>query len=155
MARCSCVIMGEGIQGELIFTQAQEDAHTVIDGTIEGLTPSSRHAIHIHTFGDMGNGMVSAGSIFNPFGKVHGGPTDEERMVGDCPGNVETDGNGTAVIHFEDRLVKLIGPHSIIGRSVVVKQGEDDEGRGGHELSLSSGNSGPRIAAGVIGIASS
>lgn len=31
--------------------QAQEDAPTRIDGTIEGLTPGS-HGIHIHTFGD-------------------------------------------------------------------------------------------------------
>ena len=32
-------------------SQAQEDAPTRIDGTIEGLTPGS-HGIHIHTFGD-------------------------------------------------------------------------------------------------------
>jgi Cu-Zn family superoxide dismutase len=51
--------------------------------------------------------------------------------------------------------VKLIGPHSIIGRSIVITANEDDLGRGGHELSLSTGNSGPRIAGGVIGISSS
>lgn len=116
--------------------------------------------------------------------------------------------------------MKLIGPHSVIGRSVVVKAGEDDLGRvsswdcrrrqkerwwgwrwggkllgdglwwwqekgwqgwlpslelcltrlvllllwlptmvlvlqGGHELSLTTGNAGPRIAGGVIGIAQS
>lgn len=34
-----------------IYKQAQEDAPTRIDGTIEGLTPGS-HAIHVHTFGD-------------------------------------------------------------------------------------------------------
>lgn len=55
----------------------------------------------------------------------------------------------------QDRLVKLIGPHSVIGRSVLVKQGEDDLGRGQHDLSLVNGNSGQRIAGGVIGIASS
>lgn len=51
--------------------------------------------------------------------------------------------------------MKLIGPHSVIGRSVLIKAGEDDLGRGGHELSLVSGNSGNRIAGGVIGIAAS
>ena len=49
----------------------------------------------------------------------------------------------------------MIGPHSIIGRSILIKSGEDDLGRGGHELSLSTGNSGSRIAGGVVGIAAS
>jgi Cu-Zn family superoxide dismutase len=49
----------------------------------------------------------------------------------------------------------LIGPHSIIGRSIIIKANEDDLGRGGHEYSLTTGNSGARIAGGVIGIASS
>ena len=52
MARSSCIIIGEGVRGELSFDQAQEDAPTRIDGTIEGLTPGE-HGIHIHTFGDL------------------------------------------------------------------------------------------------------
>lgn len=44
-------------------------------------------------------------------------------MVGDL-GNIEADENGEAKFSFEDRLVKLIGPHSIIGRSIVVKSGK-------------------------------
>jgi hypothetical protein len=36
-----------------------------------------------------------------------------------------------------------------------VKSTQDDLGRGGHEFSLSTGNSGNRIGGGVIGIASS
>jgi superoxide dismutase, Cu-Zn family len=52
-------------------------------------------------------------------------------------------------------VVKLIGPHSIIGRSILIKSNEDDLGRGGHEYSLSTGNSGQRVAGGVVGIASS
>ena len=55
----------------------------------------------------------------------------------------------------QDRLVKLIGPHSVIGRSILLKASEDDLGRGGHELSLVNGNCGARIAGGVIGIAAS
>ena len=58
-------------------------------------------------------------------------------------------------VYIEDSFVKLIGPHSVIGRSIVVTAGEDDLGRGGHDLSLSTGNSGPRVAGGVIGIAPS
>lgn len=70
-------------------------------------------------------------------------------------GNIEADESGVANVNIEDRLVKLIGPHSIIGRCLVVKSNEDDLGRGGHEYSLSTGNSGQRVAGGVVGIASS
>jgi len=75
-------------------------------------------------------------------------------MVGDL-GNVTVDEQGNCNVEIEDRVVKLIGPHSVIGRSVVVKAGEDDLGRGGHELSMTTGNSGPRVASGVIGISPS
>ena len=70
-------------------------------------------------------------------------------------GNIEADEDGIANISIEDRQVKLIGPHSVIGRSILIKSNEDDLGRGGHEYSLSTGNSGQRVAGGVIGIASS
>jgi Cu-Zn family superoxide dismutase len=72
-----------------------------------------------------------------------------------CVGNIEADEDGVASISLEDRQVKLIGPHSIIGRCILVKSNEDDLGRGGHEYSLSTGNSGQRVAGGVVGIASS
>ena len=73
-------------------------------------------------------------------------------MVGDL-GNVICGEDGKCLVHIEDKVINLIGPHSIIGRSLVVYQGEDDCGRGGHELSLATGNSGARATAGVIGIA--
>jgi len=63
--------------------------------------------------------------------------------------------DGSCAVHIEDSLVKLIGPHSIIGRSLVAFAGEDDFGRGGSDLSLTTGNAGPRVAGGVVGIAPS
>lgn len=50
----------------------------------------------------------------NPHNKTHGAPSDETRHVGDL-GNLETDGQGNAKGSVTDSLVKLIGPHSIIG----------------------------------------
>ena len=123
----------------------------MIEGEIDGLRPG-RHGIHIHVFGDLSEGLISTGGIFNPFSNNHGAPDDEQRMVGDL-GNISVNENGVCTVTIEDRLVKLIGPHSIIGRSVVVKAGEDDLGRGGHELSLTTGNCGARVAGGVVGIA--
>ena len=73
-------------------------------------------------------------------------------MVGDL-GNVQADENGVASVKIEDKLVKLFGPHSVIGRSIVIFAGADDTGRGGQENSVTTGNAGPRIAFGVIGMA--
>lgn len=120
---------------------------------MEGLNPGL-HGIHIHVFGDLSHGLSSCGGIFNPFGRNHGGPNDEQRMVGDL-GNIEANERGKSSIRLEDRLVKLIGPHSIIGRSIVITSDEDDLGRGGQELSHIHGNSGQRIAGGVVGISES
>jgi Cu-Zn family superoxide dismutase len=41
---------------------------------------------------------------------------------------------------------------SILGRTVVIHADPDDLGRGGHELSKTTGNAGGRLACGVIGI---
>ena len=95
-------------------------------------------------------------SVFKNAGKTHGAPSDDPslRMVGDI-GNVEADESGSAVVKIEDKMVKIYGAHSVIGRSLVICAGQDDAGRGGQEASLSTGNSGPRIAYGVIGISAS
>lgn len=53
----------------------------------------------------------------NPQGKTHGAPDDEERHVGDL-GNFETDGQGNAQGTIEDKLIKLIGPESVVGVSI-------------------------------------
>lgn len=75
-------------------------------------------------------------------------------MVGDL-GNVEADDAGVATVKIEDNgmMIQIFGPHSVVGRSLVVSAGQDDQGRGGQETSLTTGNAGPRIACGVIGLA--
>jgi Cu-Zn family superoxide dismutase len=98
-----------------------------------------------------GLGCTSAGGHYNPFAKVHGAPTDSERHAGDL-GNVTAAENGTVDVVLEDHQVKLIGPLSVVGRTVVVHEAQDDLGKGGHEFSLTTGNAGGRLACGVIGI---
>lgn len=66
-------------------------------------------------------------------------------------GNITANAAGEATLKVEDSQLKLIGPLSIIGRTVIVHADEDDLGLGGVELSLTTGNAGDRLACGVIG----
>ena len=108
-----------------------------------------KHGIHIHETGDLRMGCISLCEHYNPYNKVHGGPNDKIRHVGDL-GNLKSK-RGKVNKVFRDKLIKLRGKYSIIGRSVVIHADEDDLGKGGDEESLITGNSGARIACGVIG----
>ncbi|XP_050390440.2 superoxide dismutase [Cu-Zn] [Patella vulgata] len=147
-----CVLRGSTEVGGVVhFSQENPDSPVVVTGKLEHLSPGS-HGFHVHEYGDNTNGCVSAGGHFNPFGKTHGGPDSENRHVGDL-GNLVADDSGVANINITDKLLQLTGPNSIIGRTVVVHEKIDDLGQGGNEESLKTGNAGPRLACGVIGIA--
>lgn len=66
--------------------------------------------------------------------KTHGGPEDEERHVGDL-GNVVASDDGVAKFDFTDKVIRLNGPLSIIGRTMVVHADPDDLGKGIQEKS--------------------
>ena len=66
------------------------------------------------------------GPHFNPLDKEHGSPQDEERHAGSL-GNIESDGK-EATFYLEDNVVQLIGPYSVIGRSMLIYEHEDDLG---------------------------
>ena len=129
-----------------------------IEYDVRGLTPGP-HGFHIHESADFSNGCVSAGPHYNPFGKKHGGPDDKERHVGDL-GNITADATGVAKGKINSTMVKLSGPYTVIGRSIMVHADPDDLGKGdnsqpgpppknGH-CSLVTGNAGARIACGEI-----
>lgn len=129
-----------------VTIERQEDGIRV-SAEVEGLDENSRHGFHIHEFGDCTAGdATSAGGHFNPHGTDHGGPMDNVRHVGDM-GNLETDENGVGRIDYIDPLLDFEGPENIIGRAVVVHAGEDDM------ESQPTGEAGPRLACGVIGVA--
>ncbi|XP_050123686.1 superoxide dismutase [Cu-Zn] 2-like isoform X5 [Malus sylvestris] len=62
---------------------------------------------------------------------------------------------GVAEVSLQDWLIPLSGPNSILGRAVVVHADPDDLGKGGHELSKTTGNAGARVGCGIIGLKSS
>jgi superoxide dismutase, Cu-Zn family len=137
---------GNKCRGQVRFVQAGEKVK--ITATIEGLTPNQRHAIHIHEFGDCSApDAISAGGHYNPEGHPHGLTHEAHRHAGDL-GNLQADINGRARYEITVDNISLAGlKNPIIGRSVIIHAKEDD---GGQPV----GNAGPRIACGVIGIAS-
>ncbi|XP_072988181.1 superoxide dismutase [Cu-Zn]-like [Typha latifolia] len=150
MVKAVAVVGGnEGVKGTIYFSQ-EGVGPTTVTGSISGLKPGL-HGFHIHALGDTTNGCVSTGPHFNPAGKEHGAPEDEIRHAGDL-GNVTAGNDGTAHFIVVDRQIPLSGPNSIIGRAVVVHADQDDLGKGGHELSKTTGNAGGRIACGIIGL---
>uniref|UniRef100_A0A2H4C477 Superoxide dismutase [Cu-Zn] n=1 Tax=Oryza sativa subsp. indica TaxID=39946 RepID=A0A2H4C477_ORYSI len=140
------------VAGALHFFQDPSTGYTEVRGRVTGLAPGL-HGFHIHSFGDTTNGCNSTGPHFNPHNKSHGAPSDDERHVGDL-GNIVANKDGVADIFIKDLQISLSGPHSILGRAVVVHADSDDLGRGGHELSKTTGNAGTRIGCGIIGLRS-
>ncbi|KAI9814325.1 MAG: Superoxide dismutase [Cu-Zn] [Thelocarpon impressellum] len=153
MVKAVAVLRGDSnVTGTITFEQASESAPTTIQYNITGHDPNAKRGMHVHQSGDNTNGCTSAGPHFNPHSKTHGAPEDAERHAGDL-GNIETDAQGNAQGSLTDRVVKLIGPESILARTIVVHGGTDDLGKGGNEESKKTGNAGGRVACGVIGIA--
>ncbi|XP_007431341.1 copper chaperone for superoxide dismutase isoform X1 [Python bivittatus] len=139
------MVTGRGlIQGVVRFLQVSPEK-CLVDGTVDGLQPGL-HGIHVHEFGDISRSFDSCGDHFNPNGECHGGPQDQHRHAGDL-GNILVTADGRASFRMEDRQLKV---DDIIGRSLVIDEGEDDLGHGSHPLSKVSGNSGERVACGII-----
>jgi Cu-Zn family superoxide dismutase len=135
---------GNKVHGMVVFTQ--KDGEVEITGEISGLTPGL-HAFHVHEFGDCSApDAMSAGAHFNPSKMPHGGKHSEQRHVGDL-GNIKADDEGKVVLKMSDKIIQLHGPHSILGRSIIVHAAPDDE------KSQPAGNAGARVACGIIGIA--
>jgi len=116
---------------------------------IEGLSPNSKHAIHVHQYGDTtGPHGKSAGGHYNPRGNPHALPSHDVRHAGDL-GNLTADAQGKA--HYEilvDNLSIAGYKNPVIGRGIVIHAKADDGGQ-------PTGNAGSRIGYGVIGIAKS
>lgn len=138
-------------QVEGVVTLLQEDdGPTTVKVRVTGLTPGL-HGFHLHQYGDTTNGCISTGPHFNPNGMTHGAPEDEIRHAGDL-GNIVADSDGVAEAAIVDNQIQLSGPNAVVGRAFVVHELQDDLGKGGHELSLSTGNAGGRLACGVVGL---
>ncbi|MGX5914923.1 superoxide dismutase family protein [Aliidiomarina sp. Khilg15.8] len=138
---------GNEANGTVTFKRTSDGIHVMAE--ISGLDQNQRHGFHIHQFGDCSAADgTSAGGHYNPGSNYHGGPHDEERHVGDL-GNLESNDRGIAHLEYVDDYIEMDGPHSILGRGIIVHAGEDDL------ESQPTGDAGSRLACGVIGVAQS
>ena len=116
---------------------------------VDHLTPGD-HGVHIHNVGKCeGPAFTTAGGHFNPTNAHHGinNPQEPHPHLGDMA-NLNADFSGRAEANFELPGATLgSGPNSLFhdgGTSIVVHANPDDF------RSDPSGNSGDRIACGVI-----
>ncbi|KII67958.1 Superoxide dismutase [Cu-Zn] [Thelohanellus kitauei] len=116
---------------------------------------ASKHGFHAHEFGNLTEGCISTGAHFNPYGSTHGGLDTPTRHLGDF-GNIEVDSSGGAHLDLTlPKNVSLLGDLSLVGRSLVIHEKEDDLGKGSDPESKITGNAGPPISCAIIGMADS
>ncbi len=136
-----------GMVGEVIIRQTMRGGLN-FDIKVQSLT-RGKHALHIHQ-----NAVCetpdfrSAGAHFNPEAKQHGWLNPVGHHAGDMPENIVVDADGYGSMNVTLYGVSLTpgAANSVLGRSLVVHEKEDDMS------SEPSGNSGNRIACGVIGV---
>tara|TARA_R110002072_G_scaffold23949_2_gene81990 strand:+ start:105709 stop:106290 length:582 start_codon:yes stop_codon:yes gene_type:complete len=132
-------------KGKVVFSE--KDGIVSFNANLEGLTPGS-HAIHIHEKSDCSAADgTSAGGHWNPTAQPHGkwGAADGYHK-GDI-GNFTADdsGNGFISMQTDEWCIGCDDPNKdILGKSIIVHQGEDDF------TSQPSGAAGARVSCGGI-----
>lgn len=111
---------------------------------VSGLTPG-KHGFHIHEKAFEGYDFKTAGGHFNPDSKKHGHDHPEGHHLGDLDNLVaNADGKASLKYNIEGATLDKDSGKSLLGRSVIIHASEDDG------KTDPSGNSGDRIAGGVI-----
>ena len=121
-----------------------------VQGSVQGLQPDSEFGFHVHEKGDCSApDASSAGDHFNPAGAQHGRPDADARHAGDM-WNLKSDASGEARLDVTLQGMSLEdGSNAVLGKAIVVHAQPDDY------TSQPAGNSGDRIACGVIELAAS
>ena len=130
-----------GVTGIVVFSggSTSVDVHV----TASGLQPGSIHGFHVHENGNCAStDFMSAGNHFNPTHKPHG-PQDKPHHAGDMP-SLLADPAGKIDARFTLEGVTLGGAEGFVGHAVILHATADDFD------AQPSGNSGARIACGVI-----
>ena len=137
------------VKGVVRFTK--QKGGVKIKYKIKGLKDGP-HGFHIHEYGDMSEGCKTACSHFNPEKKHHGGLHSHDAHLGDLGNVVARNGVAKGEKFKKGLSLDMSSKACIIGRMIIIHKERDDLGRGGDEESLKTGNAGPRLACGVIGL---
>lgn len=131
-----------GVDGVITFTQQPGGVHVV--ARIEHATPG-KHGFHLHAGGTCdAPGFKGAGDHFNPTSTSHGAPDADPHHAGDF-GNIEVGADGVGNLDVTSSMLSVgEGANDVIGKAVILHKGEDDL------KTQPSGNSGDRIACGVV-----
>jgi len=135
---------GNTVTGALALAPSAEGVH--ITGSIQGLKPDAEFGFHVHEKGDCtAPDASSAGGHFNPTQAQHGNPTGPTHHAGDML-NLKSDAQGVAQVDATAVGTSLNGDPGtdIMGKAIVVHESPDDY------ATQPSGNSGKRVACGVI-----
>jgi Cu-Zn family superoxide dismutase len=134
---------GKAVGDVVVWDQG---AGVALELKLHDLTPGE-HAIHFHQVPKCeAPDFKSAGGHFNPESKKHGFDSPDGHHAGDMK-NFTVGSDGKASVKLEDNDVTLKdGPHSLLsnGAAIVVHAKADDY------KTDPSGNSGDRVACGVI-----
>ncbi len=138
---------GNPAWGSVSFVETK--GGVLVRADVRGLRANGEFGFHVHEKGDCSSAdFMSAGGHFNPGGKPHAHHGKPERHAGDLE-NLKANSEGNAIYVFETTLLTVTkGPNSVVGRAVVIHANPDDY------TSQPAGNSGPRIACGLIRAAS-
>ena len=140
---------GNTVTGSLALSSSPQGVH--ITGAIQGLKPNAEFGFHIHEKGDCSAADgSSAGGHFNPTRAQHGNPTSATHHAGDMV-NIRSNAEGVAQVDTTAAGTTLHGDPTtdVMGKAIVVHEGPDDY------ATQPSGNSGKRVACGVIAAPSS
>ena len=128
--------------GKVLLTQEKNGVRLHIQAT--GLTPG-KHGFHIHEKAFEGTDYQAAGGHFKPTGAQHGLKNPKGPHLGDMRNLiVKADGTAKQTEFLAKANLRKSDEFSLLGRSIIIHSGEDDQ------VSDPSGNSGDRIAGGVI-----
>lgn len=131
--------------GTAVLTEEKEGVK--IELKVSGLTPG-RHGFHLHEKGVCEPpDFKSAGGHFNPFGRQHGAMNPKGKHAGDLPNLVAREDGTAEVTAVAEGTTLGKGAGSLLkegGTSIVIHAAPDDE------MSDPAGNSGARIACGVV-----
>lgn len=134
-------------QGTTIGTVSLAETATgvLLTGSVRGIGVGT-HGIHLHETGACTPSFAAAGGHFNPTARQHGFRNPAGHHVGDMP-NLHVTSTGTHTFDITAPGARLRGDAGLLegdGTAIVIHANADDY------LTDPSGNSGDRIACGVI-----